>query len=590
MKPRIRLLTIPLAALIAVLPLIHYGPSCGHDFDFHLLSWMEAARQFSHGNLHPHWAFTPAYNAGEPRFVFYPPISWTLGALLGLVLTHLPGVNEAAAWSAAPILYTWLALTLSGISLYRLARLYASQSAALIAATLYLANPYMLFTAYERTAYAELLAAAVIPLLLQSILCERVTIARIALPVALLWLINAPAAVMGSYALAFIAIIRIINYLYRNSALPFAQKTLAGTTLGLAMAAFYILPATLQRRFVQITMATSVAGLNVRNNFLFAHTGTDPDALLHDAVLRTASWIAVILITATTLALATAYLLRKVDSEESSDQYSFPSLSLTLLTAGIAFLLTPLSLPLWRHAPQVLYLQFPWRLLAILAPVFAIATARAMELVVQSIARVRERNPASQCLHDQMVASLVPVASLILVATLILPAYHHFRQPCNPEDTVSARLVLFHSGLGSDPTDEYTPVAADNDALAPPPPIAVVPPTLPPYWLADSPVAAAPTSAHPGPAPTHLTLTLARSGFLILNLRNYPAWHITLNGSLAPHSPQRDDGLVALALPVGLSTIEIHYSHLPSEIAGDAITLLALVLFAITLRKFDDVR
>ena len=50
------LLLVPLAALVAVLPLIVHGCSCGHDIDFHLLNWMEAANQFSHGNLHPHWA------------------------------------------------------------------------------------------------------------------------------------------------------------------------------------------------------------------------------------------------------------------------------------------------------------------------------------------------------------------------------------------------------------------------------------------------------------------------------------------------------------------------------------------------------
>jgi uncharacterized membrane protein len=193
---------IPLAAFVAVIPLIHYGSSCGHDFNFHLLNWMEAASQFSHGNLHPHWAFTPAFNAGEPRFVFYPPISWVLGAVLSLLLAHLPGIAEATAWNAAPILFTWIALTASGLTLCRLARLYAMPNAALLAATLYLANPYMLFTAYERTAYAELLAAAWIPLLFHAILRDRITIPRIALPVALLWLTNAPAAVMGCYTLA----------------------------------------------------------------------------------------------------------------------------------------------------------------------------------------------------------------------------------------------------------------------------------------------------------------------------------------------------------------------------------------------------
>ena len=102
------LLPHPLAAFVAILPLLINGCSCGHDFDFHLLNWMEAARQFTHGNLHPHWAYTPAWNAGEPRFVFYPPLSWTIGAILGLIFP----------WTWTPILYTWLALTAAGLALH----------------------------------------------------------------------------------------------------------------------------------------------------------------------------------------------------------------------------------------------------------------------------------------------------------------------------------------------------------------------------------------------------------------------------------------------------------------------------------------
>ena len=100
-RERLPYILIPLAAFVAILPLLIHGCSCGHDFDFHILSWLEAARQFTHGNLHPHWAYTPAWNAGEPRFVFYPPLSWTLGAILGLIFP----------WTWTPILYTWLTLT-----------------------------------------------------------------------------------------------------------------------------------------------------------------------------------------------------------------------------------------------------------------------------------------------------------------------------------------------------------------------------------------------------------------------------------------------------------------------------------------------
>ena len=94
---------LPLLAIIAVLPLLGGGVSCGHDFEFHLQSWLDAAQQFRQGDLNPHWAFSAAYNAGEPRFIFYPPLSWTLGALLSLVLPL----------SAVPIAFTFVAVALA---------------------------------------------------------------------------------------------------------------------------------------------------------------------------------------------------------------------------------------------------------------------------------------------------------------------------------------------------------------------------------------------------------------------------------------------------------------------------------------------
>src|SRR5882762_8400692 len=188
-----------LAALIAVLPLILKGASCGHDFDFHIQNWMEVASQWRHGILLPRWAFTAAWDAGEPRLLFYPPISWHLGAILGLILP----------WTWTPIVFTWIALSLSGLTLYRLARHWCSPATSFFAACVYLANPYMLFTAYERTAYAELLAAAWMPLLLSSLLRKQISLGRIAIAVALLWLTNAPAAVVGCYSIVILGLIRI---------------------------------------------------------------------------------------------------------------------------------------------------------------------------------------------------------------------------------------------------------------------------------------------------------------------------------------------------------------------------------------------
>jgi hypothetical protein len=433
--------------------------------------------------------------------------------------------------------------------------MYANANAALLAAIIYLANPYMLFTAYERTAYAELLAAAWIPLLLHAILRDRISIPRIALPIALLWLTNAPAAVMGCYTLALLATLRVIAA-YRSesprSAWSVALKTFAGTTLGLALATFYVVPAAYERRYVQIAMAT-ITGMRIDHNFLFEHTGSSSDALLHDQVLHTASIIAILLLTATAVALAAPVLLRKSKQTEQA----FPALQLTILSAAIAFLLTPLSLPIWNHAPQAVFLQFTWRLLAVLAPIFALATAAALS-------------------HFEL--KLIPtlIAAIVLAVALSHPAYNHFRQPCDVEDTPPARLALFHSNSGTDPTDEYTPVNADNDALNP---------NNPPDWLAAKPTDPPPSAAQPGPAPMHLTVNAPRDEDLILNLRNYPAWYTFLNDQSDRSRMHRPDGLIAIPVPAGTSTVDIRYAHMPDETIGDVISLLGLGFFVIALRR-----
>jgi hypothetical protein len=560
---------LPLAAFLAVLPLILQGCSCGHDFNFHLLNWMEAARQFTHGNLHPHWAFTPAYNAGEPRFVFYPPLSWTIGAILGLLMP----------WTWTPIAYTWLVLTAAGFALYRLAREFAAPNAALLAAAFYLVNPYTLFTAYERTAYAELLAAVWIPLLLLSILGKKITIPRIAIPIALLWLTDAPAAVMGCYALALLALIRLClpakkpgapcldseTWASRSSAtapahlppatrLQLALTTTAGTLLGLGLAAFYIVPAAYERRFVQIAMAI-LPEMSIQDNFLFHHS---PD-LVHDAVLRTASLIAVLLLTLTAITLTIAFLRSLSPTKKNQPS---PSLlpPLTILTIAIAFLLLPLSNFIWTHLPELLFLQFPWRFLAILAAVFSLTLALLL-------------NPFK--LNPGFTTAL----SLLLAATLAFSSYHLFRQTCDEEDNVTARLALFQSNTGTEPSDEYTPTIADNDALGQ---------TNPPFWLIpnlkneDQP---APANAIPGLAPTHLTLHSPQPQILVLNLRSYPNWSVTLNHTPIANPIERNDGLIAFPIPAGPSQIDTTYHRTLDQTLGNTLTLLSLILLILSLRR-----
>jgi hypothetical protein len=145
-------------AFVVVLPFSFLGIPSGHDFEFHMNSWMEVLGQWKLGIIYPRWAALAHYGYGEPRFIFYPPASWTLGAILGAILP----------WKLVPGTFVWLVLSLSGYSMFLLARGWLARRDAIFAAALYVANPYHLVVVYWRSAFAELLGGALLPLLSKS--------------------------------------------------------------------------------------------------------------------------------------------------------------------------------------------------------------------------------------------------------------------------------------------------------------------------------------------------------------------------------------------------------------------------------------
>ncbi len=468
-----------------------------------------------------------------------------LGALLGSIF----------GWHAAPWLFTAVCLFCAGLAMRSFAGRWLSPAVASAAACLYIANPYLLFVAYERTACGELMAAALIPLLLCFAVRPSPPIAALAATIAGVWLMNAPSGVMACYALLWIALLRLASERSFRSSLRLASAT----AIGLGLAGFYLVPAAYQERWVEIARAIG-PDMRFQDSFLFHHSGEG----FHDAVLHTASILACIL-----LAFALASILLWRDAWRSR-----PLLWLASLAALVLLLLVPMSAPLWRHAPQLAYMQFPWRWLLVLAPVAAL-------FVAGSLAQ-RARTPW-----------LVTAVVALCVASIVA-CTRPFHQYCDDQDNVSAQLALMHDGTGQEGTDEYTPRDDDN---------AEVDQDIPEVRVLVTPGAEEPDSGkvqnpeyEPDPnAERHATITVTQwlserhlivldtpaPGYAVVRLMDYPAWTVRRNGAIVTQRPRRDDGLLTIPVPPGRSQIDIRWHTTPDIWIGRALSLLGLCIFGL---------
>jgi len=567
-------LIILFAAFIAVVPQLIRGNSCGHDFDVHLASWLDCINSWRHGIVYPHWASSPNYGAGEPRFVYYPPLTWMLAAALGVLLP----------WHLVPIALTVLILAATGLATRALALEALDNIPATLAGCASLFSLYSLFTAYERSAFPESVGGACLPLLLLFVVRDRHpsasvlrrafdgSTAPLALALAAAWISNLPLGVMAGYLLTGTAVIWAV---VRKSLAPLLRAAV-GIALGLGLAAMYWLPAAWERNWVDIRQATQDPGYNYQNNWLFAHSG-NAILSLHHAVLDQASWIAVSMTALAVIGLIACWRRGTLPVQKDTAFSPF-WIPLAVIPIVIFFMLCPISQPVWRLLPEMGFLQFPWRWLEAVEAPMAI-------LIVAAIW------PRSRRGRAWVVAGC---SAAFLAATAFAGAF--FFQVCYPEDTVNSVLADFRTGAGFEGMYEYEPPGGDDSNIArglpdaclvSDPSIVLGQPdpddsTANPIWSPDQKTCES-TFAFAGGAdanPEHRQIhaTISRAGYLILRLVRFPAWRISVNGKPIGNPSQRGDGLIAVPAPQGLVDLAIDWTITPDVIYGRWATVLSILL------------
>ena len=553
------LLLLLAAATPVVSPMLFLGNASGHDFDFHLASWLDVAGQWHEGILYPRWAEWANWGFGEPRFVFYPPASWILGSALG---TALP-------WRMAPGAFIWLALILGGAGMWRLAREWLPAPHAAAAAVFFAVNPYHLVVVYYRSDFAELLASALFPLMIWGAL--RVVregwsgFPTLTAVFALIWLSNAPAAVVATYSLSLLL---ALGCMVRRSALPL-MPGVAAMAAGLGLAAFYVFPAAYEERWVQIKEVLA-QNLRPERNFIFTH-GSDPEFVLFNWKV---SGVALGMMTIAGIAAVFAARRRR----------EFPELWWMLLALGATsvLLMFPPTYLLWADLPELRYVQFPWRWLIPLGVVYAFFAAAAIG---------RARRPWVWC----AVLGMVTVAT----ATAII------RDAWWDSEDIPVLTEAIRRGYGYEGTDEYAPLGCDrynlpgsNLVLGEGDTIQIPPATddaaMPTPRVAELdagtgklvPVKTANLNIEIWTAEQKVfTHTTKRPVNLAVRLINYPAWDVRVDGKTARPELLEKTAQMVLPLPAGTHRVEVCFRRTWDRSAGAALSalsafgLLGLVVF-----------
>ena len=479
---------------------------------------MEVVHQWKQGIVLPRWATFAHWTYGEARFLFYPPISWNVGALLG---TFLP-------WTATAGVYVWLVLSGSGISMFLLARRWFDLKDAIFAAVFYTANPYHLVVVYWRSAFAELLAGCLIPLLLLYVLRSQDDGPRIILPLGLIvaaaWLTNAPAAVMVNYSLALLLVtVAILRRNYR--VLLYGAGAVA---LGSALAAFYLVPAAYEQTWINLSQVLA-PGVRPFDNFLFTYIN-DAD---HN---RFNLFVSLVAVAEIILAAAVLWILRKRDRRWG------PGWILAVWAGATAFVMIKPSFLLWAYLPELRFVQLPWRwLLCLNVPIVLAVTATMRSWITRSV----------------LYATLV--VFLLILWNRVQPSWW------DKTADIAEMQDNIQDGSGYEGTDEYVPAGVD------------------PYDLNKN----APLVAVVGRDTAHIrilewvdqskrfTAEVTRPEKLRLRLLNYPAWRVEVNGVPIIAKSQPHTGEIVVPVDTGISEIRVRFIQTPDRFWGGVISILA---------------
>ena len=355
-----------------------------HDAKHSIFFLVEFDQTIRDGYLWPRWSPDFAFGYGYPLFNLYAPLAFYAAELL-----VLPGFSLTAAVKTIYILATMVA----GLGMFGFVRRLFGSNAGLLAAVVYMYAPFHLVEIYVRSAYAEFVSLAVVPFvfwgfteLVASPSRRRLGLA--ALAYGLLALTHHTSFFTFTPVLMLYILYLIVVKVRLNPATLVKHALFAAGAglLGVMLAAIYLIPVLAETRYIKVEQWTS-GSYNYLQHFVYfsqlfesawGYGYAGPGTL--DGFSYQLGIVPFALVM-----FATVVSIFQYYPHRSTAVFFFGA------TLAAILLMSPLAAPLWQIIPIAGLVQFPWRLLVVIAFTMAVVAGALVAAVREQSARSREQ-------------------------------------------------------------------------------------------------------------------------------------------------------------------------------------------------------
>ncbi len=567
--------------LILALSIFAWGPLLtpayfldAHDAKHSVFFLVEFDQTFRDGFLWPRWSPDFSFGYGYPLFNLYAPLAFYAAELL-----HLLGLSFT---TAIKTMYG-LATIGAGLSMYGFGQRLFGRRAGLLAAITYMYLPFHLVEIFVRSAYAEFVALAIVPLLFWTFteLVAAPTLRRAALA-GLAYGVLALTHHTSFFTFSPFLMVYILYLVLAKSkfglksfvihALPAA----AAGMLGLALAAIYLLPVIAETRFVKIEQWTS-GSYNYLQHFVYFSQFFSPQwgygyagaGLLDDFSFQLGI-VPLVLI---------GFALVNIVSRR------FPhygtALFFLISTAVFILLMSPLAEPIWRIIPIATLVQFPWRLLGMTAFTMSLVTGSLLARSDDQLAIINSQPPTSyppsDIPHSTSHIPNLPASPVYLLFLVIILASFPYTLPQYTEvpDWAESPLAVVNWDRASI-VDRVGMVSVTEEQ----------PQTSPmeQQYLDGQPLHVAGIIAgrgtvetlHHGGASDKVRVVAEEAVTVQFYTYHYPGWQVTLAGQPLAHRYEPPFGLITVDVPAGEHVLLLRMGSTLPRTVGTIISGLAL--------------